>query len=256
MIFLKKEEEIKVLKEGGKILSLILKKLSQEVRAGITLDYLDQKAYSLIKSYKAEPAFLNYQPSFASKPFPNSLCVSVNEVIVHGLPKKEIVLKEGDIVSLDLGIKYKGFFTDMAITLGVGKIKEEYKKMINTGKKALKRAIALMREGKRLGDIGFVIEKTITENGFQVIKDLAGHGVGYYVHEDPLVYNFGEKNEGLELKKGMVLAIEPMLTDGCGLIKENQDGSFETLDKKVSVHFEATVAVGKTKGIILTPLIK
>jgi methionyl aminopeptidase len=254
MIFLKKEEEIKILKEGGKILSLIMKNLKKEVKSGVSLNELDKKAYELIKHYKAEPAFLNYQPSFAKKPFPNSLCVSLNEVIVHGVPYKNVFLKKGDVVSLDLGIKYKGFYTDMAITVGLG-VKKEYKKMILVGRKALKFAISLLKEGKRLGDIGWIIEKTIKKYGFQPIKDLAGHGVGYYLHEDPLVYNFGRENEGLELKKGMILAIEPMLTNGCGLIVENEDGSFRTIDKKVAVHFEATVAVGKNKGIIITPLI-
>jgi len=255
MIFLKKEEEIEILKEGGKILSLIMKNLKKEVKIGISLEELDKKAYKLIKSYQAEPAFLNYQPSFAQKPFPNSLCVSLNEVIVHGIPYKNIFLKNGDIVSLDLGIKYKGFYTDMAITIGLGKIKKNYQRMILTAKKALKSAISLLKEGKRLGDVGFIIEKTIRNHGFQPIKDLAGHGVGYYLHEEPLVYNFGKPNEGIELKRGMVLAIEPMLTNGCGLIVENEDGSFKTIDEKVAVHFEATVAVGKNKGIVITPLI-
>lgn len=255
MIFLKKEEEIKILKEGGKILSLIMKNLKREIKAGACLKELDEKAYSLIKKHKAEPAFLNYQPSFASKPFPNSLCVSLNEVIVHGIPYDNIFLKEGDVVSLDLGIKYKGLYTDMAITCGVGKIKKEYEKMILVGKKALRSAITLAKENKTIGDLGEAISRTIKKYGFQPIKDLAGHGVGYFLHEDPLVYNFGKENEGIELKRGMVLAIEPMLTNGSGLIKENKDGSFQTLDNKTAVHFEATVAVGKDKGIILTPLI-
>lgn len=253
MIYLKKKEEIRLLKEGGKILSTILKKLKREIKPNISLKQIDDKAFDLIKFFGAEPAFLNYQPSFAKKPFPNSLCVSLNEVIVHGIPSKNIFLKEGDIVSLDLGIKYKGFYTDMALTVGVGKIKKEYQKMIKVGKLALKSAIKICYQGKKLGDIGYTIENTIKRYGFQVIKDLSGHGVGYFLHEDPLVYNFGKKGEGIELKEGMVLAIEPMLTDGSGLIKENEDGSFETIDKKVSVHFEATVAVGKNRGIILTP---
>ena len=252
MIFLKTEKEIETLKEGGSKLAWILKTLKAEAKAGQPLSYLDERAYTLIKEIGAEPAFLNYQPSFALKPFPNSLCVSVNETIVHGIPYKNVFLKNGDVVSLDLGIKYKGLYTDMAITIGIGKIQKEYKKMIKVCQIALKRSIQVAKVNNTLGDIGYEITRIIEGNGFKVIKELVGHGVGYYPHEDPYVCNFGEKGEGEVLKKGMVLAIEPMLTNGSGEIEENPDGSFRTKDKAVAVHFEKTIAVGDKAGMILT----
>lgn len=253
MISLKTKEEIKILSEGGKILSRILKRIQREVKPGISAKELNDLAYKLIKESGGEPSFLNYQPDFAQKPFPYSLCVSVNEVIVHGLPKEGLKLKEGDIVSLDLGLKYKNLYTDMALTTGVGKIKPIYKKMIKVCSEALRKAIKVAKIGYTLGDVGWIIKDYVERNGFVVIKDLVGHGVGYKPHEDPIVYNYGEKGKGIILKEGMVLAIEPMITLKNGAIKENSDGSFETLNGEVAVHFEKTIAILKKKTIVITP---
>lgn len=253
MYFLKTKEEIKILKEGGKILSKILNRLKKEIKPSLSAKELDDLAYKLIKESGGEPAFLNYKPDFALKPFPYSLCVSINDVVVHGLPLKDLILKEGDIVSLDLGLKYKGLYTDMALTVGVKKIKPIYQKMIKVTRQSLERAISKAREGNTLGDIGYEIENWVRKNGFVVIKDLVGHGVGYKPHEEPVVYNFGEKGKGLVLKEGMVLAIEPMVTLKNGAIRENSDGSFSTLNGEVAVHFEKTIAVSKTKAIVITP---
>jgi len=250
---IKTKEEIKILKEGGIILSRILKRVALEAKVGVSAKYLDDFAYKLIKKNGGEPSFLNYKPDFALKPFPNSLCVSLNEVIVHGLPKEDLIFKDGDVVSLDLGLKYKNLFTDMALTIGVGKVKPLYQKMIRVCRGALNESIKTIKANKKIGDIGWTIENYVKKNGFVVVKELVGHGVGYEPHEDPLVYNFGEKNTGLALKEGMVIAIEPMITLKNGTIRENSDGSFSTLNNEVAVHFEKTVAVLKNRVLIITP---
>lgn len=253
MISFKTKEEIKILLEGGKILSRILNRIKKEVKKGASAKYLNDLAYKLIKENGGEPSFLNYQPEFAQKPFPYSLCVSVNETIVHGLPKEDLKFKEGDVVSLDLGLKYKNLYTDMALTIGVAKIKPIYQKMIKVCNGALKQAIKAAKYNNSLGDIGRTIENYVSSNGFVVIKDLVGHGVGYKPHEDPIVYNYGEKGKGIILKEGMVLAIEPMITLRNGAIKESTDGSFKTLNNEVAVHFEKTIAILKNKTLVITP---
>lgn len=252
MVTIKNAEEIKILKISGKKLALVMKALIKEAKPGITAEDLDKLANKLILNYGGKPSFLNYKPDFSSRPFPKTLCVSLNEVIVHGVPSKEMILKKNDMVSLDLGMEYQGLFTDMAATFYLGFPPPLYKKMIQTTKKALLLAAEKAKEGNTLGDIGYVIESCVKKNGFAVIKDLVGHGVGYAPHEDPIVSNCGKPGSGLELKAGMVLAIEPMLTILNGAIKENSDASFSTLNGKVSCHFEHTVVVGKSKGIIVT----
>lgn len=250
---IKSKEEIKILSIGGKILSRILKRLAKEAREGVSAQFLDNLAYKLIKESGGEPSFLNYQPDFAKAPFPYSLCVSVNEVVVHGLPKENLIFKNGDIVSLDLGLKYKNLYTDMALTVGIGKIDPLYQKMIKVCREALNQAIKVAKHKNTLGDIGWAIESFVRKNGFIVIKDLVGHGVGYKPHEDPIVYNYGERHKGLTLLEGMVLAIEPMITLKNGAVKENSDGSFSTLNNEIAVHFEKTIAIGKNKAVVITP---
>lgn len=230
----------------------VMKRLLKEIKPGVSADNLDKLAFSLIKECGGRPSFLNYKPDFASKLFPCTLCVSVNEVIVHGIPKAGFILKEGDIVSLDLGMEYKGFYTDMAVTAGVGKISSSNKKLIRVTRQTLAIALKTAKRGNTLGDIGFAISNYILKNGFAVIKDLVGHGVGYSPHEDPVVLNYGKQKEGLKLGAGMVLAIEPMITFKSGAIKENSDGSFSTLNGCNSCHFEHTIAILKNKTIILT----
>lgn len=252
MIRLKTTEDILKLKEGGAILARIMRTLVKTVKPGIKASTLDELAYQLIKQFGGEPSFLNYQPDFSNRPFPNSLCVSVNDVIVHGIPSKYLVLKDGDLVSLDLGMKYKGLFTDMAVTVSLGRIKPLERKLMNTTQGALSEAIKAARYHHHLGDIGYAIENYVHKNGLVVIKDLVGHGVGYEVHEDPPVFNYGKKGEGIELLDGLVIAIEPMVTFSTSSIKENSDGSFSTLDGKKAAHFEHTIAILKNKTIILT----
>lgn len=253
MITFKTPEEIKILVKGGRILSEILHQVAKKVRPGISALELDKFASYLIRKRGGKPSFLNYQPDFAIRPFPYSLCVSVNEVVVHGLPKENLIFKEGDIVSLDLGMEFKNLFTDMALTVGVGRIDPLYAKMIQVCRSALDKGIKMAVAGNTLGDIGYAIENYVESQGFAVIKDLVGHGVGYKQHEDPLVPNFGQPGKGLVLKRGMVLALEPMITLQNGAVKENPDGSFSTVNKNVAVHFEKTIAVGEKRVQIITP---
>jgi len=252
VIHLKNKQDIIILQEGGKRLAKVMKVLRRETKPGVSAAFLDELAYTMIKKYGGYPSFLNYQPDFSNRPFPNSLCVSLNDVIVHGIPRKDIILKPGDLVSLDLGMEYQGLFTDMAITVGLGRMKPEEKRLIETTQKALAVAIKVARPGKTLGDIGYAIENCATKNDFVVIRDLVGHGVGYAVHEDPPIFNYGEKGKGMKIETGLVIAIEPMITFGNGSIKEMSDNSFATLNGKKACHFEHTIAILKNKTIIIT----
>jgi len=252
VVTIKKPQEIKTLKEGGKRLARVMSELSKEIKPGISGDKLDKLTHSLMLNYGGKPSFLHYKPDFTDNIFPSSLCISKNEVVVHGIPQKGLILDEGDIVTLDLGMIYKELYTDMAATFGVGKISPELKQMIKTTKDALVQAIKVAIDGMTIGDIGYAIESCVKKAGFVVVRDLIGHGVGYGVHEDPEIFNYGTPNTGLKLKTGMVLAIEPMVTFKRGDIIQRRDGSFATKNGMPAVHFEHTVVVMPKKAIILT----
>ncbi|MDD3488211.1 MAG: type I methionyl aminopeptidase [Bacteroidales bacterium] len=249
---MKKASEIRILREGGSKLSNILNKVAKAAKQGVSAKELDKIAYDSIMKIGGKPSFLNYQPEFAEKPFPNSLCVSVNETIVHGIPTENIILKQGDIVSLDLGMEYKGLFTDMAITIGIGKIEPQYRKLIQVTKEALDKGIKAAKLGNTLGDIGYAIQSHIEKKGLAVIKNLVGHGVGYLPHEDPSVFNFGYPGQGFKLEQGLVIALEPMVTFKSGEIKELKDGSFVTVNGQVACHFEHTIAITKKGPLVIT----
>lgn len=253
MITIKTKEEIKLLEQGGRILAEILKEVSELAKIGVSTDFLNAKAREMILARGAEPAFEGYQPSFSDKSYPAAICASLNETVVHGLPSDEIILKEGDILKLDIGIKYKNLFTDAAFTVGIGKMTDEKIKLINATKRALELALSEVKPGNHFGDIGFVIENCFEKEGLSVIKDLVGHGVGYAVHEEPSISNFGKRGEGIILKSGMVLAIEPMAALGAGEIRESKSGfGFETVDGSLTAHFEHTVAVTDEGCLVLT----
>lgn len=254
MIKLKTEEEIEILKEGGKRHGEILKILSTLVKPGVSTAFLEEETLRLIKEGGDEPAFLGYKPAFAKRAFPAALCVSINDEIVHGIPnEKPKILKEGDIVGMDLGIIHKGLITDAAITVPVGKVDDELQKLIETTKKALARGIEAAKLGKNIGDIGSAISKAVEGTGFSIAEDLAGHGVGHEVHEDPYVPNFGIPGQGEKLVSGLVLALEPMVNVGTGKIKFVSDGyTIKTRDGKRSAHFEHTIAITDKGTIILT----
>jgi len=248
MITIKTSEEIQIMTEGGKILAKIMEELEKQVKAGITTKELDRAAEALILKYGAKPSFKNY------KGFPACLCTSINEKLVHVVPS-DSALKQGDIISLDLGLLYKGFHADMAITVGVGKISKKAKKLIKTTKESLDFIIKKIKPGMKTSQVGSLIENFIKKRGFGVIRELCGHGIGRNLHEEPQLPNYKDVREEAVLKEGMTICLEPMVTLGDWRIKKAKDGyGFETKDGSLSAHFEHTIAITKKGAKILTVL--
>lgn len=255
MIIIKTPEEIKTLREGGKRLATILYAVGTMVKPGISTKDLDDYAFKLIKEMGDEPAFLNYKPEGADTPYPASICISVNNEVVHGIPKKEKILKEGDIISLDLGLKHKNLFTDMAITVGVGEISPASKKLLEITEKSLKVGIEAAQGGNRIGDISHAVESFVRPHKYGIVEILAGHGVGRAIHEDPYIPNFGKAHVGAKLVPGMVIAIEPMVNNGTKNVVLDKDGwTFRTADGKKSAHFEHTILITDGEPEILTKI--
>lgn len=254
MITIKTKEEIAILREGGAKLAEILNEVSKSVEDGVTTEYLNDLAEDLILKKGAKSSFKNYRPD-GRRAYPAALCTSVNDEIVHAIPSKR-KLKNGDLISLDLGIWWRDLCVDSAKTIIVGgKGSESAKNLVRVAEESLYEGIGVIKRGARLGDIGYAIGSYVEKNGFGVIRDLSGHGVGYGVHEDPHIFNFGKKGVGEVLEVGMVLAIEPMITEGDWNIKWDEDGwGIKTKDGKLSAHFEHTVAVTKDGYEILTEL--
>lgn len=255
MITIKTPEDIEKLREGGKRLASVIIELSKLAKPGVMSDELNDIAHKLITEKGDKPAFLNYIPHGAKRPYPASLCFSVNDEIVHGIPNENpYELKEGDIVSLDTGLSHKGMITDHAITVHIGEIKNpEIKKLLTVTREALQSGIKKARAGNRVGDISAAIEAQAYKHGLGVIEGLAGHGVGYYVHEEPYVPNSGRAGTGDVLKAGMVLAIEPMFSLGSAKIKLLDDGyTYSTEDGSLSAQFEHTVLITDGDPEILT----
>jgi methionyl aminopeptidase len=253
-IRLKSAQDIEALKEGGKRHAFILKEISKAVAPGVSTKALDELAAKLIEEGGDKAAFLGYKPYGAKRPYPASLCVSVNDAVVHGIPNENpYILKEGDIVSLDLGLIHKGMITDMAVTVPVGKIDESSAKLLKETEKALNLAIKQVKPGNTTGHIGHAVESHIRPFGYGIVEELAGHGVGYKVHEDPYVPNYGEPGEGEDLRPGMVIAIEPIINEGTEKIILDKDGyTYRTKDGKRSAHFEHTVVITESGCEILT----
>lgn len=255
-IIIKTKEEIEIIREGGRRLASVLYKVKEKIVPGVSTLELDTYAEKLIREMGDEPAFLNYRPQGAKTPFPATLCVSVNDEVVHGIPKADKILKEGDVIVIDCGVKHKGMFTDMAITVGVGKISDEHKKLLQITEEALMIGIKNAKVGKRVGDIGYAIESFIKKQkrAYGIVEILSGHGVGKYIHEDPYIPNFGQKNTGEKLVEGMVVALEPMINMGTKnvFLSKEDDWTFHTRDGKYSAHFEHTILITKKGGEILT----
>jgi methionyl aminopeptidase len=249
--YVKKPEEIELIAEGGKILGDILRRTSELVRPGIsTLELNDFAEREVIKA-AGRPSFIGY--GTRKNPFPAGLCTSINDAVVHGIPSKDDILKEGDIVGLDIGMEYKGFFTDTAMTVAVGKISAEAQKLIEITKKSLAAAISEVKPGNRIGDIGFAAQAVGEAAGFSMVRDLVGHGVGYAVHEDPAIPNYGRKGTGELLTEGMVIAIEPMVCQKKPHVYFDTDGwTIRTHDGGLAAHFEHTVVITKNGAKILT----
>ena len=248
MIIIKTKKEIEIIKENAIDLAKIMKRLKNEVRPGINTLKIERLAKSLILEKKAKPSFLGYGG------FPSTLCVSINEEIVHGIPSNRI-LKQGDILSLDIGMKRNGYHSDMAVTVPVGNISPEAKRLIKTTKKALKRGISKIKIKNTIGDIGNCIQRHIESQGYGVVRDLCGHGIGKGLHEDPQILNYGKRHSGEKIKKGMVFCIEPMATSGDWHIKKSKNNfAIETKDGSMSAHFEHMVVVTEKGSIVLTEI--
>lgn len=245
MIFVKSEGEIALIKEGAEILSRAHGQVAQRIRPGITTQELDALAEAFIRDNGGVPSFKGY------KEFPAALCTSVNDYVVHGLPGNYI-LQEGDVISVDCGVYYKGFHSDAAFTYPVGAVSSEAMRLLQVTKEALYCGIDEAKAGNRVGDIGHAIQRHVQNYGYSVVRELVGHGVGRKLHEEPQVPNYGSRGRGTQLKQGMVLAIEPMINLGERQIVQEKGGQFRTLDRKATAHFERTVAVLEKKAEILT----
>lgn len=249
--FTKQPEEIALIAEGGKILGDILQRTAGLVKPGVATSELNAFAEAEMKKAGGRPSFIGYGSK--KNPFPAGLCTSINDVVVHGIPSDKAVLREGDIVGLDIGMEYKKFYTDTAVTVAVGQVSDVAQKLIDTAKQALNQAIRIAAPGKRIGDIGHAIQFTVEQAGFSVVRDLVGHGVGYAVHEDPAVPCYGRAGTGLVLEAGMVLAIEPMICEGKHHVYLDEDGwTIRTQDGKLAAHFEHTIAITEYGAKILT----
>ncbi|MBR3303032.1 MAG: type I methionyl aminopeptidase [Bacteroidales bacterium] len=246
MVQLKTPEQIEILRENAQLVSKTLAEVGRHIAPGVTTKQLDKVAESFIRDNGAVPGFLGYEG------FPASLCISVNDVVVHGIPGS-YTLKDGDIVSVDCGTVYKGFYGDSAYTFGVGELDEPTRKLLQTTEESLRLGASLAVEGNRVGDIGHAIQSYCESRGFSVVRELVGHGIGRNMHEDPMVPNYGKAGTGKRLKVGMVLCIEPMINAGKKEVYQGSDGwKIATADGSKSAHFEFTVAVGKEKADILT----
>lgn len=267
-VTIKTAADIDILRKAGKILAGILGELAKAVKPGISSQSLEDLARKLTSEGGAKPAFLGYTPYGAPRPYPAALCLSTNDVVVHGIPNiNPYKLKEGDIVTLDMGISYQGMIVDSAVTVGVAEVDAQGKQLLKAGKESLDAAIELCKHwpkhslgkkpGIKTGDIGAAIEKAgeyyRKKYGFHFAEGVGGHGVGYHVHEDPFVPNFGQPGQGVVLKPGMVIAIEPILNEGDERITLDDDEyTYRTFDGKRCVHFEHTVLITETGAEILT----
>ncbi|MFA5358805.1 MAG: type I methionyl aminopeptidase [Patescibacteria group bacterium] len=254
MITIKTEKEIRKLAYSGKILSKILRHLFLESKPGVTTAQIDEIAERMIREVGGTPAFKNYQSSHNDPPFPSTICASINNQLVHAPASPIKKLKSGDIFTIDIGMEYEGLYTDMAATITIGKVPARVNKLIKVTKKSLENAIKQVKPGNTVADISYAVQSYAEKNGFAVVKELVGHGVGYAPHEEPMIPNFVAIHQPkIELKPGMVLAIEPMLTDGTDRVKFLDDGwTVVTADGSMCAHFEHTVAVTEKGCQILT----
>lgn len=248
MVILKLPEEIERARASNHIVAEVLEKLRDKVKPGVTTCELDRFAEDIARKRGASPAFKGYRG------YPYSLCTSINDEVVHGMPSERI-LREGDIIGLDFGVCYKGFFGDAAITLPVGKISNSALKLLEVTEQSLYAGIGQAREGNRLGDISSCVQQIVEAPGFSVVRDFVGHGIGRNLHEDPQIPNYGKKGRGIVLKSGMILAIEPMVNQGDYKVKVLQDGwTVVTEDGKLSAHFEHSIAITDNGPDILSKL--
>ena len=246
MIVIKTDEEVAILRENNLLVSRTLAEIGKLIRPGVTTRKLDQVAEEFILDHGAIPGFKGYNG------FPNTLCTSVNGQVVHGIPS-EYALKEGDILSVDCGVIKDGFYGDSAFTFAVGEIEDQVKKLLKVTRDCLEIGVRQVRPGNRIGDIGYAIQQHAETNGFSVVRELVGHGLGRKLHEAPEVPNYGRRGRGPKLKKGMVICIEPMINLGERNVFQRSDGwTIQTVDDKPSAHFEYAVAVEDDGASVLT----
>ena len=247
MIYLKTAEEIELLRENNLLVSATLAEVGKHVRPGVSTLELDKLAEEFIRSHGAEPGFLGYGG------FPNTLCMSVNEEVVHGIPSAKRILKEGDVLSVDCGTLMKGFYGDSAYTFAVGEIAPEVADLLRVTKEALYKGVAQAKAGNRVGDVASAVQEHAERHGYSVVRERVGHGLGRKMHEEPEVPNYGARGRGPLLKEGMVICIEPMINMGARYVVFERDGwTVRTRDRKPSAHFEFAVAVGKEGPDVLT----
>ncbi len=255
MITKKSPEEIEVLKTAGGILGTILRTLGDSVKPGMTTLDIDDMAMELAEKYQVEPVLLGYHPTFADKPYPAAICVSVNDCVQHGVPSEDVVLKAGDTVNLDMSIAYEGMIVDSGITVPVGETSDEARRLLEVTKEALALGIKQAKPGNHIGDISHAIQTLVESRGFSVVEVLCGHGVGYAVHEEPTIPNFGKPGTGPLIEVGHVYAIEPIVNIGSPDVFFDDEGdgySVYTEDGSWSAHFEHTVAITAEGPVILT----
>ncbi|MDP3962725.1 MAG: type I methionyl aminopeptidase [bacterium] len=255
MIKIKTKEDIAILREGGKRHAEIMNKLISIVRPGLKTSEIDEAVRKMIGEKGDKASILDYKPHGATRPYPATICVSINDEVVHGIPNENPrTLEEGDIVGLDFALTHKGLITDMAVTVPVGKISKELEDLLSGTREAMMAGIKTAKGGNKVGDISAAIELIGISKGYGVVEDLAGHGVGYHVHEEPFVPNYGEPGKGEVLKPGTVIAIEPMFNLGSHyVVFDKKDGyTYRTKDGKPSAHFEHTVLITKGDAEILT----
>lgn len=246
-VTLRSPQDIELMREAGRIVREVLDELEKACRAGVSTAELDKLAYDETLKRKAKPAFKGYLG------FPCSLCASVNEEVVHGIPSKQRVLKDGDLMKLDFGVSFKGWYGDSARTVPIGAISKDAQHVLEVTREALMKGIAAARAGNRIGDIGHAVQRHVEANGCSVVRDLTGHGIGKKLHEEPRVPNYGEAGTGLLLKPGMTIAIEPMVNAGTHKVVELDDEwTIVTLDKKLSAHFEHTILITAGEPEIFT----
>ena len=247
MVIIKNSEQLELMKKAGKITAEALLIARDVIKPGISTKEIDTKIRRFIEKCGAVPSFLGYGG------FPGSACISVNDEVIHGIPSEKVILRDGDIVKIDVGARYRGYNGDSARTYTVGKVSEEALRLIEVTEKSFWEAMKVAKAGNRIGDIGFAVENFVISNGFSVVRQYVGHGVGANLHEDPEVPNFGRAGRGARLYAGMTLAIEPMVNAGVEDVRVKKDGwTVVTLDGKLSAHYENSIAITDQDPIILT----
>ena len=249
MIIIKNSEQIKLMRQAGRITAESLMVAREAIRPGMTTKELDTKIRCYIEKCGATPSFLGLYG------FPGSACISINDEVIHGIPSDKVIIREGDIVKVDVGARFRGYNGDSARTFAVGKVSDEALKLISVTEQSFYEAMKVAKAGNRIGDIGHAVESFVISNGFSVVREYTGHGVGADIHEDPSIPNHGNAGRGARLYSGMTLAIEPMVNVGTDRVKVRRDGwTVVTADGKLSAHYENSIAITESDPIILTEL--